>query len=47
MEAAMRGMLDPEYEEKVVGQLEIRQILLKLRNQWKLIPLKEKREKII
>ena len=26
MEAAMKGMLDPEYEEKVVGTLEIRQI---------------------
>ena len=26
IEAAMKGMLDPEYEEKVVGTLEIRQI---------------------
>ena len=26
MEAAMKGMLDPEYEEKVIGTLEIRQI---------------------
>ena len=26
MEAAMKGMLDPEYEEKVTGTLEIRQI---------------------
>ena len=26
MEASMKGMLEPEYEEKVVGQLEIRQI---------------------
>ena len=26
MEAAMKGMLDPEYEEKIVGTLEIRQI---------------------
>ena len=26
MEAAMKGMLDPEYEEKVLGTLEIRQI---------------------
>lgn len=26
MEAAMKGMLDPEYEEKVVGTLEIRQL---------------------
>ena len=26
MEAAMKGMLDPEYEEKVTGALEIRQI---------------------
>ena len=26
MEAAMKGMLDPEYEEKVVGTLEVRQI---------------------
>ena len=26
MEAAMKGMLDPEYEEKVTGQLEIRQL---------------------
>ena len=26
MEAAMKGMLDPEYEEKVTGSLEIRQI---------------------
>lgn len=26
MEAAMKGMLDPEYEEKVVGTLEIRQM---------------------
>ena len=26
MESAMKGMLDPEYEEKVVGTLEIRQI---------------------
>ena len=26
MEAAMKGMLDPEYEEQVVGTLEIRQI---------------------
>lgn len=26
MEAAMKGMLDPEFEEKVVGTLEIRQI---------------------
>ena len=26
MEAAMKGMLDPEYEEKVTGTLEVRQI---------------------
>ena len=26
MEAAMKGMLDPEYEEKVIGTLEIRQL---------------------
>ena len=26
VEAAMKGMLDPEYEEKVIGQLEVRQI---------------------
>ena len=26
MEAAMKGMLDPEYEEKVIGNVEIRQI---------------------
>ena len=26
MESAMKGMLDPEYEEKVVGTLEVRQI---------------------
>lgn len=26
MEAAMKGMLDPEYEEKVIGQLEVREI---------------------
>ena len=26
MEAAMKGMLDPEYEEKVIGSAEIRQI---------------------
>ena len=26
MEAAMKGMLDPEYEEKITGTLEIRQI---------------------
>ena len=26
MEAAMKGMLDPEYEEHVVGTLEVRQI---------------------
>ena len=26
MEAAMKGMLDPEYEEKITGSLEIRQI---------------------
>jgi len=26
MEAAMKGMLDPEYEEKIIGTLEIRQI---------------------
>ena len=26
MEAAMKGMLDPEYEEKVIGSLEIRQL---------------------
>ena len=26
MEAAMKGMLDPEYEEKVLGQAEIRKI---------------------
>ena len=26
MEAAMKGMLDPEYEEKVIGNLEIRQM---------------------
>ena len=26
MEAAMKGMLDPEYEEKVIGSLEIRQM---------------------
>ncbi|WP_044746875.1 translation initiation factor IF-2 [Bacillus alveayuensis] len=25
IEAAMKGMLDPEYEEKVIGQLEVRQ----------------------
>lgn len=25
MEAAMKGMLDPEYEEKVIGQLEVRE----------------------
>ncbi|MGE6631446.1 translation initiation factor IF-2 [Bacillus sp. NPDC077027] len=26
IEAAMKGMLDPEYEEKVIGQVEVRQI---------------------
>ncbi len=26
IEAAMKGMLDPEYEEKVIGQLEVRQL---------------------
>ena len=26
MEAAMKGMLDPEYEEKVTGEAEVRQI---------------------
>ena len=26
MEAAMKGMLDPEYEEKVIGQVEVREI---------------------
>ncbi len=26
MEAAMKGMLDPEYEEKVIGTLEVRQL---------------------
>ena len=26
IEAAMKGMLDPEYEEKVIGKLEVRQI---------------------
>ncbi|NSL51142.1 translation initiation factor IF-2 [Calidifontibacillus erzurumensis] len=26
IEAAMKGMLDPEYEEKVIGQLEVREI---------------------
>lgn len=25
IEAAMKGMLDPEYEEKVIGQVEVRQ----------------------
>ena len=26
MEAAMKGMLDPEYEEKVIGSAEVRQL---------------------
>ncbi len=26
VEAAMKGMLDPEYEEKVIGQVEVREI---------------------
>lgn len=26
IEAAMKGMLDPEYEEKVIGQIEVREI---------------------
>src|SRR5690625_6306815 len=26
MEAAMKGLLDPEYEEKVIGQAEVREI---------------------
>src|SRR5690625_5787253 len=26
IEAAMKGMLDPEYEEKVIGQAEVREI---------------------
>src|SRR5690606_12556125 len=26
IEAAMKGMLDPEYEEKVIGQAEVRDI---------------------
>ena len=25
IEAAMKGMLDPEYEEKIIGQAEVRQ----------------------